>query len=76
LIFTSAYIIYFKGVFIEPFAANIPENWLFGISPEGIGTLGMALNFAVTLTVSHFTPEPPEEVQTMIENIRVPRELG
>lgn len=76
LIFTSAYIIYFKGVFIEPFAANIPENWLLGISPEGIGTLGMALNFAVTLTVSHFTPEPPEEVQTMIENIRVPRELG
>jgi len=76
LIFTSAYIIYFKGVFITPFAENIPENWLFGISPEGIGTLGMLLNFIVTLTVSKFTPEPPQDVQNMIENIRVPRELG
>ena len=75
LIFTSAYIIYFKGVFIEPMAENIPGNWLFGISPEGIGTLGMALNFIVTLTVSKFTPEPPENVQQMIENIRVPREM-
>jgi cation/acetate symporter len=61
---------------MEPMAANIPENWLFGISPEGIGTFGMALNFIVTLTVSKFTPQPPQEVQNMIENIRVPRELG
>jgi len=76
LIFTSAYIIYFKGVFIAPMAENIPENWLFGISPEGIGTLGMVLNFMVTLTVSKFTPKPPDDVQKMIENIRVPRELG
>ncbi len=75
LIFTSAYIIYFKGVFIDPMAANIPENWLWGISPEGIGTLGMVLNFIVTLTVSRFTPEPPQEIQTLIENIRIPREL-
>ena len=75
LIFTSFYIIYFKGVFIEPMAENIPENWLFGISPEGIGTLGMLLNFIVTLTVSKFTPQPPEEVQQMIENIRVPKDI-
>ncbi len=76
LVFTMSYIIYFKGVFIEPFAANIPENWLFGISPEGIGAVGMALNFIVTLIVSHFTPAPPEHIQHLVENIRVPKELA
>jgi cation/acetate symporter len=76
LIFTMSYIIYFKGVFIEPFAANIPENWLFGISPEGIGAIGMFLNFIVTLVVSHFTPAPPEKIQHLVENIRVPKELS
>ena len=45
LTFTMGYILYFKGVFFEPFAANVAENWLFGISPEGIGTVGMILNF-------------------------------
>jgi len=38
LSFTIGYILYFKGIVMEPMAANIPENWLFGISPEGIGT--------------------------------------
>ena len=76
LIFTLSYIIYFKGVFMEPFAANIPENWLFGISPEGIGAIGMVLNFVVTLIVSRFTPPPPERIQRLVENIRVPKELN
>ena len=40
LLFTMGYIIWFKGVFMEPFAANVAENWLFGISPEGIGAVG------------------------------------
>ena len=53
-------------------ANNIPENWLFGISPEGIGTIGMLLNFAVSLTVAKFTPPPPQDVQKMVEDIRVP----
>ena len=59
----------------EPFAANSPENWLFGISPEGIGTLGMLLNFLVTIVISRLTPEPPNDVQKLVENIRIPREL-
>ena len=41
--------------------------------PEGIGTVGMVLNFAVTLTVSRFTAAPPERVRTMVEEIRLPR---
>ena len=68
--FTAAYIIYFK--FINP-AANQPENWWFGISPEGIGTLGMMLNFVVAFTVKQFTADVPEEVQAMVESIRYPK---
>jgi cation/acetate symporter len=68
--FTAAYIIYFK--FVNP-AANVPERWLFGISPEGIGTIGMVLNFAVALTVSRITSPPPAGVQALIENIRIPK---
>jgi cation/acetate symporter len=76
LVFTMGYIIYFKGVFIEPLAANTRENWLWGISPEGIGTVGMALNFIVAWTVSKLTPPPPEHIQHMVEHIRVPRGAG
>ncbi|MCK4492556.1 MAG: VC_2705 family sodium/solute symporter, partial [Methylococcales bacterium] len=74
LVFTLLYIIYFKGVFIEPFAENSPENWLFGISPEGIGAIGMLVNFSVALVISHLTPAPPIEIQKMVENIRVPQQ--
>ena len=73
IVFTSAYIVYFK--FINP-AANTPENWWLGISPEGIGALGMVINFAVALLVSALTPPPPTEVQELIEEIRVPRGSG
>ena len=58
LIFTLAYIIYFKIAFPE---LNIPENWWFGISPE------------VALSVRSFYPDPPEDVQEMVEGIRYPR---
>ncbi len=71
--FTFAYIVYFK--FVNP-GANSAAHWWFGISPEGIGTLGMILNFVVSLTVMRFTPPPPAEVQMMVENIRVPRHTG
>jgi len=70
LLFTSFYIIYFKFLFPEQ---NLAENWWFGISPEGIGTLGMILNFLVSGVVSHLTPAPPQEVQDMVESIRYPR---
>lgn len=69
LLFTGFYIIYFKFLYPE---FNSGEYWWFGISPEGIGTLGMILNFFVSGVVSHFTPEPPKEVQQMIEDIRHP----
>ena len=73
LLFTVGYIIYFKGVVIEPFAADVAENWLFGISPEGIGGIGMLINFAVAFSVSALTREPPEDVKAMVRRIRVPR---
>lgn len=48
------------------------DDWWFGISPEGFGTVGMIINFVVALTVCHFTPAPPPEIEEMVENIRVP----
>ena len=73
LAFTFAYIAYFK--FVNP-ADNNSDHWWFGISPEGIGTLGMLANFGVSLIVCRFTPPPPAEVQAMVENIRVPSQEG
>ncbi len=69
--FTAAYIIYFK--IINP-AADTADNWLFGISPEGIGSLGTVANLLVALAVAKFTPQPPAEVQEIVENIRLPGE--
>lgn len=69
LIFTSSYIIYFK--FINT-SLNLPENWLFGISPEGIGFVGMLINFAIAFIVSSVTNNPPKEINEMVENIRKP----
>lgn len=71
--FTAGYIIYFN--FVNP-DANSAANWWFGISPEGIGTVGMLLNFAVTIAVSRVTPEPPAQVQVLVDLIRVPRGAG
>lgn len=76
LVFTVGYILYFKGIFITPMAENIPANWLFGISPEGIGSVGMLLNFVVALAVSRVTPPPPADVQAMVDSIRIPRGAG
>lgn len=73
LIFTFSYIVYFK--FVSP-ELNSAEHWWFGISPEGIGSLGMVLNFLVSGVISHLTPAPPQEVQDMVESIRIPRGAG
>jgi len=73
LFFTAAYIVYFK--FVSP-ELNVASNWWFGISPEGIGTIGMLVNFAVAFTVDRFTPAPPAHVQDMVEDIRVPAGAG
>ncbi|MFK7865220.1 MAG: sodium:solute symporter family protein [Pseudohongiellaceae bacterium] len=69
--FTACYIIYFR--FINP-AADNAQSWLFGISPEGIGTLGTILNLLTAYCVSFFSQEPPKEVQEIVERIRLPGE--
>ena len=79
LLFTYGYIEFYKGLFLKwagaPWGTNTADHWLFGVSPEGIGVIGMMLNFVVALTVSHLTAPPPERIQHMVEHIRVPREL-
>lgn len=69
LLFTSAYIIYFKMLHPE---LNTADYWWFGISPEGIGTLGMLINFFVATSICLLTPPPPLQVQKMVEKIRLP----
>lgn len=73
LVFTLVYISYFK--FISP-ELNSAEHWWFGISPEGIGSIGMMINFVVCYFVSMATPPPPQHVQDMIQEIRIPRGAG
>jgi cation/acetate symporter len=73
LIFTIGYITYFK--FISP-ELNTLDHWWFGISPEGIGSLGMLLNFLMCYFVSKFTPAPPQHVQELIQEIRIPKGAG
>ena len=71
--FTAGYIIYFK--FVQP-NLNHAEHWWFGISPEGIGALGMLVNLFVTVTVSRLTPAPSAEVQKLVSYIRIPAGAG
>ena len=67
--FTAGYIIYFK--FIRP-EMNNSEHWLLGVSPEGIGTIGMLINAAVAVAVSALTPAPSKEITDLVEEIRLP----
>ncbi|MCK5576165.1 MAG: VC_2705 family sodium/solute symporter, partial [Sphingomonadales bacterium] len=67
--FTWAYIAYFK--FWAP-EMNTSANWFMGISPEGIGFIGMLINFAIALTVMRFTAPVPDNVQNMVEAVRIP----
>ena len=69
LVFTFAYIAYFK--FVSP-ELNRAEYWLWGISPEGIGAIGMLLNFVIAMTISHLTARPPATAQALVDNIRIP----
>ena len=69
LIVTSSYIIFFK--FINP-ELNTAENWIFGISPEGFGFLGMFINFGTASFVSAFFKAPPQRVYDLVEDIRKP----
>jgi len=73
---TLIYIFWFKGWFFVPgteMAANSPDNWFMGISPEAFGAVGALVNFVVATLVSKVTAEPPEEIQHLVEDIRVPK---
>ncbi|MEO0731557.1 MAG: sodium:solute symporter family protein [Bacteroidota bacterium] len=66
--------VYKLGCFVD--AVPPKESWWFGISPEGFGTVAMAVNLVVSLVVSRMTPPPPQEVQEIVENIRIPSGAG
>ena len=69
LLFTASYIIYFK--FMHP-ELDSADHWWWGISPTGIGSIGMCFNFMVAGIVRSFTADPPQEVMEMVEQIRLP----
>jgi cation/acetate symporter len=72
---TLIYIFWFKGWFFIPgtaMAANTADNWFLGISPEAFGAVGAMLNFVSAYVVSKITPPPPEHIQHLVEDIRVP----
>ena len=58
------------------FGGGTKAEWWFGISPEGFGTVAMILNFVISISVMKFTTEPPNSVQDMVENIRIPSNAG
>ncbi len=79
LLSTLLYIFWFKGWFFIPgteMAANTPDNWFMGISPEAFGAVGALLNFVSAYLVSKVTPPPPEHIQHLVEDIRVPMGAG
>ncbi len=72
---TLVYIFWFKGWFFIPgtaMAADNASNWVLGISPGSFGAIGALINFTVALTVSSFTAPPPEHIQHLVEDIRIP----
>ncbi len=74
LIFTLGYIVYFKSPWFD--AVNDADHWLFGISPEGIGAVGMALNFTVAIAVAMRTAATPAPIRAMVDSIRIPVTLN
>ena len=72
---TLAYVFQHKGLMFIPgtsFLGDLPPNWFLGIEPNAFGVVGAAVNFAVTLTVTRLTASPPESVQRLVDDIRVP----
>ncbi|MBB3142945.1 sodium:solute symporter family protein [Halomonas organivorans] len=79
LAFTLVYIFVYKGWFFIPGTNNLadtPENWVLGISPLSIGSIGAIINFAVAFGVSKATAEPPQEIQELVESVRYPKGAG
>ena len=61
---------------LQGFGGGTPDDWWFGVSPEGFGTIAMVVNLVVAFTVSRLTPAPPSHVQALVDNIRIPRGSG
>jgi cation/acetate symporter len=68
----AAMLFYMLKFKFDMFGGGTSQDWWFGISPEGFGTVAMLLNFIVSIIISLFTPDPPKEVQEIVENIRIP----
>ncbi len=76
---TMLYVFQHKGIMFIPgtsFLGDMGPNWFFGISPNAFGAIGALVNFAVAITVSKFTAPPPEHIQHLVEDIRIPRGAG
>jgi cation/acetate symporter len=76
---TMLYVFQHKGIFFVPgtaFLGDLPPNWFMGISPNAFGAVGALVNFAVAFAVSKVTAPPPEEIQHLVEDIRVPKGSG
>ena len=76
---TLFYVFQHKGImFIEStaFLGGMPENWFFGIEPNAFGAIGAIVNFAVAWLVCSRTAAPPEHIQHLVEDIRVPAGAG
>jgi cation/acetate symporter len=76
---TLVYIFWFKGWFFIPgteMAANTADNWFMGIQPESFGAVGAVINFVVAIIISKVTAPPPEHIQHLVEDIRVPKGAG
>ena len=70
--------LYYMAKYKLGWIGDMPDKseWWFGISPEGFGSVAMVVNFVVALVVNRFTPEPPADVQEIVENIRIPSGVG
>ena len=72
---TLLYVFQHKGIMFVPstaFLGDMPENWFFGIEPNAFGAVGAIFNFVIALIVSRVTQAPPEHIQHLVEDIRVP----
>jgi cation/acetate symporter len=76
---TQLYVFQHKGILFIPdtaFLGNLEPNWFFGISPNAFGAIGALVNFAVAIMVAKVTAAPPEHIQHLVEDIRVPKGAG
>lgn len=79
LLSTLIYIFWFKGWFFVPgseMLADTSDNWLWGIQPESFGAVGALLNFITAIVISGLTDDPPEHIQHLVEDIRIPKGTG